>query len=127
MILEPQKIKSDTDSTVSPSICHEVMGLDAMIFVFGIIRLTYNDIFFHLPVDGHLDCFQSSRTDVSRTIKKAKCQRMDAFALWCWRRLLRVPWTARRSTSQSLKEINPEYSLEGLMLKLKLQYFGHWR
>ena len=58
------------------------------------------------------------------TIKKAECQRIDAFKLWCWRRLLRVPWTARRSNQSILKEINPEYSLEGLMLKLKLQYFG---
>ena len=59
------------------------------------------------------------------TIKKAERQRIDAFELWCWRRLLRVPWTARRSTQSILKEISPEYSLEGLMLKLKLQYFGH--
>ena len=57
--------------------------------------------------------------------KKAECQRIDAFELWCWRRLLRVPWTARRSNQSILKEISPEYSLEGLMLKLKLQYFGH--
>ena len=61
----------------------------------------------------------------SWTIKKAEHQRTDAFELWCWRRLLRVPWTARRSNQSILKEINPEYSLEGLMLKLKLQYFGH--
>ena len=61
----------------------------------------------------------------SRTIKKAEHQRIDAFDLWCWRRLLRVPWTARRSNQSSLKEINPEYSLEGLRLKLKLQTFGH--
>ena len=61
----------------------------------------------------------------SWSIKKAECQRIDAFELWCWRRLLRVPWTARRSNQSVLKEINPEYSLEGLMLKLKLQYFGH--
>ena len=61
----------------------------------------------------------------SCTIKKAECQRIDAFKLWCWRGLLRVPWTARRSNQSILKEINPEYSLEGLMLKLKLQYFGH--
>ena len=60
----------------------------------------------------------------SWTIKKAKHQRTDAFELWCWRRLLRVPWTARRSNQSILKDINPEYSLEGLMLKLKLQYFG---
>ena len=61
----------------------------------------------------------------SWTIKKAERQRIDAFELWCWRRLLRVPWTARRSNQSILKEINPEYSLEGPMLKLKLQYFGH--
>ena len=61
----------------------------------------------------------------SWTIKKVEHQRIDAFELWCWRRLLRVPWTARRSNQSILKEISPEYSLEGLMLKLKLQYFGH--
>ena len=61
----------------------------------------------------------------SWTVKKAECRRIDAFDLWCWRRLLRVPGAARRSNQSILKEINPEYSLEGLMLKLKLQYFGH--
>ena len=61
----------------------------------------------------------------SWTLKKAECQRIDAFELWCWRRLLRVCWTARRSNQSILKEISPECSLEGLMLKLKLQYFGH--
>ena len=61
----------------------------------------------------------------SWTVKKAECRRTVAFELWCWRRLLRVPWTARRSNQSILKEISPEYSLEGLMLKLKLQYFGH--
>ena len=61
----------------------------------------------------------------SWTIKKAEHRRIDAFELWCWRRLLRVPWTARRSNQSILKDISPEYSLEGLMLKLKLQYFGH--
>ena len=61
----------------------------------------------------------------SWTIKKAEHQRLDAFELWCWRRILRVPWTARRSNQSILKEFNPEYSLEGLRLKLKLQYFGH--
>ena len=61
----------------------------------------------------------------SWTIKKAECQRINIFELWCWRRLLRVPWAARRSNQSILKEISPEYSLEGLMLKLKLQYFGH--
>ena len=65
----------------------------------------------------------------SWTLKIAECWRIDAFELWCWRRLLRVPWTGRRSNQSILKEISPEYSLEGLMLKLKLQYFGHlmWR
>ena len=61
----------------------------------------------------------------SWTVKKAERQRIDAFELWCWRRLLRVPWTARRSNQSILKEISPEYSMEGLMLKLKLQYFSH--
>ena len=61
----------------------------------------------------------------SWTVKKAECQRIDAFELWCWRRLLRVHWTASRSNQYILKEISPEYSLEGLMLKLKLHYFGH--
>ena len=61
----------------------------------------------------------------SWTIKKAECRRIDAFELWCWRRLLRVPWTARRSNQSILKEISPGISLEGMMLKLKLQYFGH--
>ena len=59
------------------------------------------------------------------TTRKAECCRIDAFELWCWRKFLRVPWTIRRSNQSILKEINPEYSLEGLMLKLKLQYFGH--
>ena len=61
----------------------------------------------------------------SWTIKKAEHRKIDAFQLWCWRRLLRFPWTARRSNQSILKEINPDYSLEGLMVKLKLQYFGH--
>ena len=61
----------------------------------------------------------------SWTIRKAECRRIDVFELWCWRRLLRVPWTARRSNQSILNEINPEYSLEGLVLKLNLQYFGH--
>ena len=61
----------------------------------------------------------------SWTVKKAERQRTDAFKLWCWRRLLKVPWTARRSNQSILREINPEYSLEGLMLKLMFQYFGH--
>ena len=62
----------------------------------------------------------------SWTVKKAECRKTDAFELWCWRRLLRVPWTSRRSNQSTLKEISPGCSLEGLMLKLKLQYFGHF-
>ena len=64
-------------------------------------------------------------TTIVRTVRKAECWRIDTFKLWCWRRLLKVPWTVRRSNHSILREINPEYSLEGLMLKLKLQYFGH--
>ena len=76
---------------------------------------------------GSFQCpLLSKRTSlVAQTIKKAECQRTDAFKLWCWRRLLRVPWTARTSNQSILKEISPEYSLEVLMLKLKLQYSGH--
>ena len=69
------------------------------------------------------DCLGSLTVMMVMTV--AECQRTDAFELWCWRRLLRVPWTARRSNQSILKGISPEYSLEGLMLKLKLQYFGH--
>ena len=69
--------------------------------------------------------FSSGHVCESWTIKKAECLRIDAFELWCWRRLLRICWTTRRSNQSILKEISPEYSLEGLMLKLKLQYFGH--
>ena len=69
--------------------------------------------------------FTSSHVWMWETIKKAECWRIDTFELWCWRRLLRVLWTARRSNQYILKEISPEYSLEGLMLKLKLQYFSH--
>ena len=87
----------------------------------------------------HLNCCTYSGTEIvkavvipvvmhgceSWTIKKAECQRISAFQLWCWRKLLRVPWTARRSKLSVLKKINPEYLLEGLMLKLKLRYFGY--
>src|SRR5574337_1072208 len=82
-----------------------------------------------LPTKVHLVKAMGFPVDMygceSWTVKKAECQRIDAFELWCWRRLLRVPWTARRSNQSILKEISPEYSLEGTMLKLKLQYFGH--
>ena len=98
VILEPQKIKSDTVSTVSPSISH----MESMLWF-----------------------FQWSCMDARVGLKKAECRRIDAFELWCWRRLLRVPWTSRRSNQSILKEINPGISLEGVMLKLKLQYSGH--
>jgi hypothetical protein len=68
---------------------------------------------------------QGETEDICSLQKKAECRRIDAFKPWCWRKLLRVPWTARRSKQSILKEINPEFSLEGIMLKLKLQYFGH--
>ena len=76
-----------------------------------------------LPTNVHL--VKAMYGCESFTIKKAECQRIDVFELWCWRRLLRVPWTARRSNQSLLKEISSDYSLEGLILKLKLQYFGH--
>ena len=70
-------------------------------------------------------CSSYGRKELDTTIKKAECRRINAFELWCWRRLLRIPWTSRRSKQLIIKEISPEYSLEGLMVKLKLQYFGH--
>ena len=82
-----------------------------------------------LPTEVHLVKAMVLPVDIcgcdSWTIKKAECRKTDAFELWCWRRLLRVPWTARKSNQSILKKTNPEYSLEGLMLKLKLQYFGN--
>ena len=103
VILEPPKIKSDTVSIVSPSICHELKVRLVKAMVFPVVMYGCE----------------------SWTIKKAECQRIDAFELWCLRRLLKVPWTARRSNQSILKETSLGCSLEGLMLKLKLQYFGH--
>ena len=144
VILEPKKIRSVAASTFYPSeICREVMGLDAMTLAFLMFKRC---LLFGRKAMTNLDSVLKSR-DVtwlikirivkamafpvvmygceSWTIKKAEHQRIDAFELWCWRRLLKVPWTARRSKQSILKEISPEYSLEGLMLKLKLQFFGH--
>ena len=125
VILEPRKIKSATVSTVSPSICHEVMGLKVMTNLDTILKS--RDIM--LPTKVRLVKAMVFPVVTygceSWTVKKAECRRIDAFELWCWRRLLRVPWTARRSYQSILKEISPGCSLEGLMLKLKLQYFGH--
>ena len=82
-----------------------------------------------LPTEVRLDHWKNHSLDMyeceSWTVKKAECHRIDAFELWCWRRLLRVPWTTRRSNQSMLKETSPGCSLEGLMLRLKLQYFGH--
>jgi len=95
-------------------------NLDSILKIRGITLLTKGHLvktmFFPIVIYG---C-------ESWTIKKAECQRIDAFELWCWRRLLTVPWTARKSNQSILKEISPGCSLEGLMLKLKLQYFGHF-
>ena len=123
----------------SLSICHEVMGPDAMILVFWMLSFMTNlDSILKsrniaLPTKVHLVKAVVFPVVMygceSWTIKKAERQRIDSFELWCCRRLLRVPWTARKSNQSILKEISPEYSLEGLLLKLKLQYFGHlmWR
>ena len=101
------------------SMAHSFIELDkAVVHVIRLINLV-KAMVFPVLIYGYESC----------TIKKAECQRIDAFELWCWRKLLRVPWTTRRSNQFILKEIGPEYSLEGLILKLKLQYFGHlmWR
>ena len=91
----------------------------------SLVYMTINLVFLHASLTAlQCDVVVMYRCE-SWTIKKAEHWRTDAFKLWCWRRLLRVPWTARRSNQSILKEINPEYSLEGLMLKLKLQYFSH--
>ena len=89
-----------------------------------LIKVSFITVLIIIPSSqGH--GFSSSHVWMSWTIRKAECRRIDAFELWCWRRLWRVPWTARRSNQSILKEISPGCSLEGLMLKLKLQYFGH--
>ena len=95
-------------------------GCPIICWIFSFVWISDKQILFSIsifPVDTY-GC-------ESWTIRKAECRRIDAFELWCWRRLLRVPWTVRRSNQSILKEIKPEYSLEGLMLKLKLQYLGH--
>ena len=118
------KIKS---ATVSPSICHEVRDLGRKVMTNLDSILKSRDI--ALPTKVHLVKAMVFPVVMygyeSRTIKKAEHRRIDAFELWCWRRLLRVPWTARRSNKSILREISPWCSLEELMLKLKLQYFGH--
>ena len=104
---------------------HLVLGRKAMTYLDSILKS--RDI--TLPTKVHLVKAMAFLVVMygceSWTVKKAECQRIDAFELWCWRRLFRVPWTARRSNQSILKDISPECSLEELMLKLKLQYFGH--
>ena len=135
VILEPKKLKS---LTVSPSISLEIVGLDAMIFIFWMLSFRpasslSSFTFTALSTKVHLVKAVVFPVVMygceSWTIKKAECRRIDALELWCWRRLLRVPWTARRSNQSILKEINPGCSLERLTLRRKLQYFGHlmWR
>ena len=100
---------------------HLLLGRKAMTNLDSIFTL----LFQQRSVQSKLCFFQQSCMDVRVGLKKAEHRRIVAFDLWCWRRLLRVPWTARRSSHSILIEISPKYSLEGLMLKLKLQYFGH--
>ena len=116
--------------TVDGDCSHEIrrkllLGREAMINLDSVLKS--RDI--TLPTKGHIlkaVVFPVVTYGCENwTIKKAEHHRIDAFELWCWRRLLRAPWTARRSNQSILREINPEYSLEGLMLKLKLQHFGH--
>ena len=123
------KITADGDGSYEIKICL-LLGRKAMTNLDSILKSGNTT----LPTKVHLVkamVFPVWKRDMweygceSWTIKKVECQRIDAFELWWWRRFLRVPWTARRSNQSILKEINPEYSLEGLMLKLKLQYFGH--
>ena len=122
-ILGGSKITADADCNHEIKRCL-LLGRKAMTNLDSILKS--RDI--TLPTKVHLVkamVFSVMYGCESWTIKKAECRRIDAFELWCWRRLLRVPWTSRRSNQSILKEISPEYSLEGLMLKLKLQYFGH--
>ena len=123
-ILGGSKITADGDCSHEIKRCL-LLGRKAMIKLDSILKS--RDI--TLPTKVHLVKVMAFPVVMygceSWTVKKAECRRIDAFELWCWRRLLRVPWTSRRSNQSILKEISPEYSLEGLMLKLKLQHFGH--
>ena len=97
----------------------KTIALTGWTFVGNVMSLLFN------MLSGLVIAFLPRSKRLLISIKKAECRRIDAFELWCWRRLLRVPWTARRSNQSILKENSPEYSLEGLVLKLKLQYFSH--
>ena len=146
-LLQCMKVKSESEVAQScPTLCHpmdyrlpgsSVHGIfQARILEWGAIAFSNDQPRHHINKQRHYFANKgpSSQSYVfpvvmngceSWTIKKAECQRIDAFELWCWRRRLRVPWTARRSNQSILKEISHEYSLEGLMLKQKLQYFGY--
>ena len=115
VILETKKMKSVTASTFSPS-----LGVRA-----GPLKNREISLLTKVHIVKAVGFPVVMYGCESWTVKKAEHQRTDAFELWCWRRLLRVPWTVRKSNQSTLKEINPEYSLEGLMLKLKFQYFGY--
>ena len=124
-ILGGSKITTDDDCSHEIKRCL-LLGRKAMTNLDSILKS--RDVTFPIkvcPVKAMVFPVVMYGCETWRTIKKAEHLRIDAFELQCWRRLLRVPWTARRSNQSILKEINPEYSLEGLMLKLKLQYFGH--
>ena len=120
LFLGGSKITADGDCSREIKRCL-LLGIKAMTNLDSILKS--RDI--TLPTKVHLVKAMVFPVVICWTIKEAQCQRIDAFELWCWRRLLRVSWTARRSNQSILKEISPEYSLEGLMLTLKLQYFCH--
>ena len=130
----PPKIKSLTVSIVFPSICHEIkrhllLGRKAMTNPHSVLKSRNITLLTKVCIVKAMVFPVVMYGCESWSIKKAECQRIDNFELWCWRRLLRVSCTTRRSNQSMLNEINPEYSLEGMMLKLKLQYFGYlmWR
>ena len=123
-ILGGSKIIADGDCSHEIKICL-LLGRKAMTNLDSILKSGDITLLTNIHLVKAMVCPVVKYGCESWTIKKAERQRIDAFELWCWRRLLRVPWTARRSNQSILKEISPEYSLEGLMLKLKLQYFGH--
>ena len=138
-LLQGMKVKSESEVAQLGSTLRDPMDcslpgssihgiFQARVLEWGAIAFSDDQLRQHVKKQRHYFAnkgpYGSSRSE-SWTIKKAEGQRIDAFELWCWKRLLRVPWTARRSNQSILREISPEYSLKGLMLRLKLQYFGH--
>ena len=129
-ITEDQMNKQALDTTVGSDCSHEIkrhllLGRKAMTNIDRILKNREITLPTKVHIVKAMEFPIVTYRRESWTIKKAEGRRIDAFELWCWRRLLRVPWTARRSNQPILKELNPEYLLEGLMLKLKFQYFGH--